>query len=267
MQSIMAGGISIFSPPGEEDTAGLVGEAVAKALRVIQDSWGLDRPADCRIFVMTSWERFFFQSAPWHWRILLAISIPFWAPRAQRTWPYSAAWTQRYGRQVAIGIKPPRLLAVSDKRIGVRMFIEERDMKTKLRHLTCHELTHACSAHLKLPAWLNEGIAAVTVDRLLGKQTIRTDTLDLMRTFTPKGKPPGYRELSRLRGEAFVYHAVRGYWIVRYLEGQRPGLLKQLFSSSRSARTIEDEIAAGLGLETIDFWKVIDDRMVEDNEG
>lgn len=262
MQSKMADGISIFFPFGEEDTAETIGEAVANALGVIRDGWGLERPADCRIFVMTSWVRFFFQSAPWPWRILLAITIPFWAPRAQSAWPYSAAWTQRYGRRVAIGIKPPRLLAVSDKRIGARMFVEERDVKAKLQHLACHELTHACSAHLKLPAWLNEGIAAVTVDRLLGKQTIRTDTLELIRTFTPKGRPPDYRELSRLRGEAFVYHPVRGYWIVRYLEGQHPGLLKQLFASFQSVRTIEDEIAAICGLATEDFWERIDDGVM-----
>ena len=29
----------------------------------------------------------------------------------------------------------------------------------KIQHLTCHELVHACTAHLRLPFWLNEGIA------------------------------------------------------------------------------------------------------------
>jgi hypothetical protein len=33
-----------------------------------------------------------------------------------------------------IGIKPPRLLEVSDKSIGVLMFIEEKDVKIKLSH-------------------------------------------------------------------------------------------------------------------------------------
>ena len=35
---------------------------------------------------MTSWRRFVFQAAPWHWRLLLAATYPLWAPAAQRTW-------------------------------------------------------------------------------------------------------------------------------------------------------------------------------------
>jgi hypothetical protein len=261
MQSRPADGIMVVFDSGEQDTAELISDATAKALRLIQESWGLRSPADCRIYVMTLWWGFIFQSAPWSWRILLALTLPFWCFRARRTWPYSAAWTQRYGRRVAIGIKPPRLLESSDKSIGVHMYVEEKETKTKLRHLTCHELTHACSAHLKLPAWLNEGLAAVTVDRYLEKQTIRTDTLELVKSFTPKARPLTYRELARQSGKAFAYHAVRGYWLVRYLEEKRPGLLKRTLSSSRAARTIEEEIAMELGIEPGGLWSKIDDMI------
>ncbi len=144
----------------------------------------------------------------------------------------------------------------------MHMFVEEKETKTKVRHLTCHELTHACSAHLKLPAWLNEGLAAVTVDRYLEKQTIRTDTLELVRSSMPKGRPPTYRELSRLSGKALAYHAVRGYWLVQYLEEKRSGFLKRTFSSSRGAQTIESEIAMALGVEPEGFWNKIDDMIV-----
>jgi len=262
MQSRIISDIAVVFDPSEQDTAELISDTTAKALRLIQESWGLGRPEDCRIYVMTSWWGFIFRSAPWPWRILLAIALPLWCFRAQRAWSYSAAWTQRYGRRVAIGIKPPRLLEVSDKSIGVHMFVEEKETQTKVRHLTCHELTHACSAHLKLPAWLNEGLAAVTVDRYLEKRTIRTDTLELVRSFMPKGRPPTYRELSRLSGKAFAYHAVRGYWLVQYLEEKRSGFLNRIFSSSRGARTIEYEIAMELGVEPDGFWSKIDDMIV-----
>jgi hypothetical protein len=211
---------------------------------------------------MTSWWGFFFQSAPWLWKILLTISFPLWGFRAHRTWPYSAAWTQRYGQRVAIGVKPPRLLEVSDKSIGLLMFVEEKDNKTKVRHLTCHELTHACSAHLILPPWLNEGLAAVTVDRYLEKRTIRQDTLELLRRFTPKGRPPTYAQLSRLDAEAIAYYTVLGYWFVQYLEEVRPRFLKRLFSLSPISRTIESEIAAELGVELEGFWSKIPDMIV-----
>jgi len=262
MQPIIVDGITLVFDSGDQATSELVGDTTAKALCLIQESWGLGRPPDCRIYVMTSWWGFIFQSAPWFWRILLAIAFPLWCFRARRTWPYSAAWTQRYGRRIAIGIKPPRLLEESDKSIGMHMFVEEKEIKTKVRHLTCHELTHACSAHLKLPAWLNEGLAAVTVDRYLEKRTIRTDTLELIRSFVPKGRPPTYRELSRLSGKAFAYHAVRGYWLVQFLEEKRPGFLRRMISSNRVARAIEDEIAMELGIDSDGFWSEIDGMIV-----
>ncbi|MDY7040612.1 MAG: hypothetical protein SVX38_07100 [Chloroflexota bacterium] len=159
---------------------------------------------------------------------------------------------------MAIGVKPPRLLEQSDKSIGVSMFVPEKDMRANVRHVTCHELVHACSAHLKLPAWLNEGIAAVTVDRFLGRRTIREETLELIRDFLPKGPPPTYRELSRMRGESFTYHAVRGYWLVGYLEEKYPGFLKRMFSLRRNVQAIEREMAGELGIGPESFWSEID---------
>lgn len=262
MQLKIVNDVTVFFDTSELDTAQMISDTTAQAFHLIQDSWGLGKPEDCRIYIMTSWWGFFFQSAPWLWRILLAITFPLWCFRAQRTWPYSGAWTQRYGRRVAIGIKPPRLLEVSDKSVGMRMFVEEKDTQTKVRHLTCHELTHACSAHLKLPAWLNEGLAAVTVDHYLEKRTIRTDTLELLRSFKPKGNPPTYAKLSRLNADAIAYYAVLGYWLVQYIEEVRPGFLKRLFSSSPVSRTIDNEIAAELGVEPDSFWMEIPGMIV-----
>jgi hypothetical protein len=263
MKSRTVAGVTIVIHPDEQDTVDLIGSACAKALQIIQKSWGLGSPEDCRIYVMTSWLGFVFQSAPWPWRILLGATIPFWSLRARRTWPYSAAWTQRYGRRVAIGVKPPRLLEQSDRSIGVRMFVEEKDMGVNVQHVTCHELTHACSAHLRLPLWLNEGIATVTTDRFLERPTIRQETLESMRAFSPKAAPPTYRELSRMGGEAIAYHGMRGYWLVRYLEENYPGFLKRMFLLQRDPTAIEREMIAELGIEPGSFWREIDDVVVE----
>jgi hypothetical protein len=43
-----------------------------------------------------------------------------------------------------IVLKLPRLLETSDKSVGLQMFMEEKDNTTVVRHVTCHELTHAC---------------------------------------------------------------------------------------------------------------------------
>jgi len=261
MKSRTIGRVRLIFDPGEGDTADLIGGTCTKAVRLIEESWGLEPPEDCRIYVMTSWLGFVFQSAPWHWRILLGATMPLWCFRARRTWPYSAAWTQRYGRRVAIGVKPPRLLEQSDRSIGHRVFVPEKDMKVNVQHVTCHELVHACSAHLRLPMWLNEGLATVTVDQFSGRRTIREETLGLVGGFRPKGAPPTYRELSRMGGETLAYHAVRGYWLVRYLEVKRPDFLRRMFSLRRDSRAIEREVAIALGMEPESFWNEIDDAV------
>ena len=252
------GGLIVVYDRDEQETAELIAGACAKAIQLAQDNWGLASPEDCRIYVMTSWFGFVFQSAPWPWRLLLGATMPFWCFRARRTWPYSAAWTQRYGRRVAIGVKPPRLLAQSDKSIGVRMFEEEKDMRVNVQHVTCHELVHACSAHLRLPAWLNEGIATLTAERFLGRPTIRQDTLAFMKDYRPKAAPPTYRQLSRMGGEAIAYHGMRGYWLVRYLEEMRPGFLRRMLARRREAGAIEREMIAELGMAPESFWNDID---------
>jgi len=255
---IPVGKLSIRCEPEDEATARVVAEACRDALQVAKASWGLDPPSDCRLYVMTSWRGFIFQSAPWPWKVMLALGYPLWGGRARRTWPYSAGWTQRYGRRVAIGIKPPRLLEVSDKSVGAHMFVEEKDPVAKVRHLTCHELIHAASAHLVLPPWLNEGLAAATVDRFMGKPTIREDSLGLLERTQPKGAPPSYRAMASLQGEMLAYHAVRGYWIVRLLEEVHPGFLRGILGERRAPREIERLVAERFGVPPGNLWGEID---------
>ena len=261
LQQLQLDRLRIEFAPEDRSTAEVMAEACGEALRLAEASWGLGPPSDCRLYVMTSWREFIFRSAPWPWKVALALSYPLWSGRVRRMWPISAGWTQRYGRRTAIGIKPPRLLDVSDKSVGVHMFVEEKDPIVKIRHLACHELTHAASAHLRLPAWLNEGLATVTVDRFLGKVTIREDSLGLLERMQPKASPPSYRALPRFRGETLAYHAVRGYWIVRLLEEAHPGFVRSLLISRQSAAWIERQVAAQLGLEPAALWAGIDDRV------
>ena len=78
MQSRIISGITVVFDSSEQDTAELICDATANVLRLIQESWGWGRPEDCRIYVMTSWWGFFFQSAPWFWRLLLTKTFPLW---------------------------------------------------------------------------------------------------------------------------------------------------------------------------------------------
>ena len=269
MQTQTIGVIQLAYPPAEAETAGWIAEAIPGALTQAQRLWGLAPPADCRIYVMTSPVGFVYQSAPWIWRLALGLAIPFWLGRVRRTWPISAAWTQRYGQRVAIGIKPPRLLEPDERaleirrRIGQRIYVEQDDPKAKIQQVTCHELVHACSAHLRLPTWLNEGLATLTADHLLLRPTIRKDTLDFVRDYQPKAAPPSYRALSRMDDEAIAYHGVRGYWLVRYLEAKYPGKLKHLISLHPDGAAIEAAIIRDHSMEPESFWAEIDDQVVD----
>jgi hypothetical protein len=269
METRAISGITLLFDQSEQDTADLIAGTCAKAVQLIDESWGLKTPADCRIYVMTSWLRFVFHSAPWHWRILLGVLFPLWSLRAKRMWSYAGGWTQRFGRRVVIGVKPPRLLELADRSIGDRIFIQETDAEEKMQHITCHEMTHAFSSHLKLPMWLNEGIAMVTVDRLLEKPTIKQDTLEIIRAWPQKTKSPTYREMSRAGGEEIAYQTTRGYWITRYLEEGHPGLLRRTFSGSHSqvGASLEHAVISELGMQPESFWREIDDVITAHFEG
>ncbi len=255
-------GITIDANPHEQETVNLIEKTCAQAMQLAQEMWGLNPPQNCHMYVMTSWWRFFFRAAPWHWKILLALTFPFWAPRAHRMWAYAAGWTQRFGTRTVIGVKPPLILEQSDISIGIRVFVEEKDMSLKLQHVSCHELIHACSAHLHLPMWLNEGIAMVTVDRYLGKTTILEDTLELLRDYQPKAPPPTYRQLSRMQGKDIVYHTTRAYWLTRYLYEQDPQFLKKVLTKRRSPEEIAGQMAEQMNVEADRFWHQIDEALV-----
>jgi hypothetical protein len=216
---------------------------------------------------MTSWRHFLFHSAPWHWRIMLAASIPLWVFRVQKIWRFAGGWVQRYGTRLAVGIKPPRILQLADRSIGAQIFVQEKEINEKVEQVTCHELTHAHSAHLRLPMWLNEGLAMVTVDKLAGQPTVRFETVEtldhLARRAVPGASargsgPESYRSVQRKDTEVLVYHVVRGYWLTRYIVETQPDLLKGLLARRQSHRTLEDKVATALGMDREAFWRRID---------
>ncbi len=257
MESRPVDGLTIYFQADERDTADLVEQACRQSLSLIRQCWGLDTPEGCRVYVMTSWHHFLLHSAPWPRKILLSLFMPLWAFRARRIWAYSGGWTLPY-RRPAVGIKPPRLIEAGDSSIGARVFVREEDLSEKVRHVTCHELVHAFSAHLKLPLWLNEGLAMVTVDRLFQRTTVQAETLKVLNPPSAEAGPKGYREVSVREQETFVYAFVRGYWITRYLEETQPELLKSLLAQRISPQALESRIAAAYHMQREEFWQRID---------
>ncbi len=258
MEKITLDGITLFFAARDREAAGWMGAAAGEALRLVRERWGLAPRGGFQVHAMTSWAGFLVATAPWSLRPWLVLSLPLWVSRVAKTWRMAGGWTQRFGSRVAVGVKPPRLLLAADRSLGERLFLSEPDVQGKVRQITWHETVHACSLHHKLPAWLNEGLAMVAVDRLAGKPTVRPETLSwLLESAKTK---PGRRYPSHYRGngEAFLSLYARGYWRVRFLEETRSGLLKELLAVRRSPDEWLPPFAEACGLPDGSGWAEVD---------
>jgi len=258
MEATTLDGLTLFFDAEEREAAQLIGQACEKSARLIHECWGLATPKGLRVYVMTSWLRPTFHAAPWHWRILLGATLPLWGWRARRLWQVAGGWAQQYGRRRMVGVKPPRLIQLSDRSIGERIFVKQDDVNSRVQQITCHELVHAFTSHLRLPVWLHEGLAMVTVDRFLGRPTVREETIEALARSPGAASPGRYPRFTTQDPHAIVYLYVRGYWLTRYIEETRPGLLKSLLVRTIRRDELESQIASAFGTGREEFWGKID---------
>jgi len=258
MEAIALDGLTLFFDPQEREAAHLISQACEKSARLIHECWGLATPKDLRVYVMTSWWRPTFHAAPWHWRFLLGVTLPLWGVRARRLWQVAGGWAQQYGRRRMVGVKPPRLIQLSDRSIGERIFVRQDDVNSKVQQIACHELVHAFTAHLRLPVWLHEGLAMVTVDRFLGRPTVKGETIAALAHSPGAASPGRYPRFTSQDPHAIVVLYVRGYWLTRYIEETRPGLLKSLLTRTIRHDELESHIASAFGMGREEFWRRID---------
>lgn len=261
MESLDIDGARLFFRENERDSAERIREVCTKSLTLIKEKWALPAPPELRVYVMTSPFGFVFHSAPWFWRPVLALSLPFWGPRVVNFWRYAGGWAQSYGARRAVGVKPARLMRQAESGLGARLFIKEDDVEDKIRNITCHELTHACTAPLRLPSWLNEGLAMVTVDRLLGKPTVKPETIGLLARNADGGPARRVGMISPRNAEDLILMYARGYWTTRYLDESYGELLVSLLGRRRRDDELRNEIADVLQIDHDNFWAGIDRKV------
>jgi len=212
---------------------------------------------------MDSWTGFVFHSAPWNWRILLALTLPLWGLYVRRLWRSAGGWAQSYGNRVAVGVKHPvALLRSGESSLGDRFFKKEVDVERKFQQIVCHELTHASTLHLRLPAWLNEGLAMLAVDRYCGESTLRIETLEILENPLPERTRRSSRHIDIDDLDRLVYTYVRSYWITRYLEVAHPGLIKGLLAEGKSRPDLDAKIGAAMGIAPENLWSHINPIVV-----
>ncbi len=253
-------GVTIFFDAEDRDTAHTISRSCERCVPLLHEHLGLATPKDCRIYVMTSWQRFCFQSAPVPYRILLALMLPLMYPRIKRTWEIAGGWAQKYGNRRTVGVKPPRILKAAQG-LGDKIFIPEPDLNIKICHTTCHELTHAFTSHLKLPMWLNEGLAMNMVDSFMQKATVKTDSLEYLAS-TPKRNEPGRRRPPIKDKDALIYQFAWSYWLIRYLKENHLQTLKELLRRRLNPKAIETKVAAAMQMQEKEFRLTINSVLV-----
>jgi len=263
MESIPANGLRLYYHSQDRQVVELLRRTSLGCIELIHKCWGLTPPADCRVYLMDSWTGFIFHSAPWNWRILLVLTLPLWGLYARRLWHSAGGWVQGYGNRVAVGVKHPvALLRGEEPSPGERFFRKEVNVERKFQHIVCHELTHACTWRLRLPAWLNEGLSMATVDRYCGEPTLGLETLEILENPPPERSGRRSRRLDLDDEDRLVYIYVRSYWITRYLEAAHPGLIKCLLAEDQPRQDWDGKIGAAMGIASGDLWSQIDTVVV-----
>jgi hypothetical protein len=257
MKSEPVAGLRLFCDADEQAAACIIAMACEKSVRLIRQRWGLAVPEDCRVYLMTSWLSFLFHSAPWPWKAYLALTLPLVARRASRIWPYAGGWSLPFGRRRAVGVKPPRLIQMANRGLGEQIFTQKRDLSETVQTITCHELVHAFTFHLRLPAWLHEGLATLAMEHYLDRRIVREETLENLLHQAPADRRNRAKKLRVDEPQALVTLYVCGYWLTRYIEETRPELLKDLLSKRYKNKEFEEKVASAFGREQKNIWKIV----------
>ena len=262
MEKMSVNGILVFFEPEEHTAVEVIGEACNRTTELVHSLIGLGAPKGCRVYVMTSWLRFVFHASPWYWVLLNSITFPILYLRASRIWRYSNGWSLPYKSRPAVGIKPPRLHQCGDMKNRGEYFLPVEGVNESVQHTTCHELVHAFTTHLKLPGWLNEGLALRMTDYYFGKPIIKMNSLQILEKDSKVQDLGDYRSLSAQDMDNLLYIYLRGYWITRYLDETNTGFLKSLLSHPLTHSALECKIEKVLGIQPGVFWQEIDPLIV-----
>jgi hypothetical protein len=219
------------------ETESLLGEACCRAVDFLQNSWQFAIP-NCQVYVTPRWQTIYLEQPPLVWKMMYRLGLSILKNRRERLetlWQRSAGWFQRYGKLNFIAIKP--LAYFQMVRLEQSPLYKPMNAPQKFSNTLVHELTHAFTAHLKLPLWLNEGVALLAAEQALGYGGLREGTLELLHN--PR-KSISYFKLPSLAGEDFFYHYAKGYWLTRYLEEK--GGLETLLKKRHTYLTINKHI-------------------------
>lgn len=212
-------GIRVYSDENQAETVKIIRDNIKPIVEMLSASWGIKPLSNCRIHVMDDLNKFLFRSSPIHLRPLVLLNTLINKKRLDYLWQHAGGWGKRYGNRYVIGIKTRELIEVSESNIGEKIFYKA-DMVEKIKHILCHELTHSCTTLYQMPSWLHEGLAMISVDEFLEKQTVKKQTLERFKQIKSVKQPESIEDI-------YIF----GYWIVYYLDNYKPEILRRLLKS------------------------------------
>ncbi|MEE8331965.1 MAG: hypothetical protein V3R84_09350 [Acidimicrobiia bacterium] len=248
-------GFKLVYAPAEEAGAEVIRGAIEESVPVIRELWPFRPPRRAKVVVWTDWMDGYREGLPRVQRLLFPLFRKRIAGYGDRLWKLVGGITLR-SQPPAVLIKPPRLLKDADIRIGEKLFVHLDDINDRVRSITCHELVHAYATVRPLPAWLNEGIAMLTVDRFFGFDTVKPQTIELLGATTAPVRL--YRRLPRLTDSELVKFYARGYWLTRYLREQHPDELQRILSQKLAIGLGDGRLAKILGVKKTELWEQFD---------
>ena len=246
--------VQFFYPPEEKSDAVIIRKAISTTIEVLNQRYGLQPPDNCRVILMTGWQMFLDNASPGLMKLTLPLIKMLQGKRFEATWKLAGGWNQKMGRHVVAGVKPGRLIQLADRRVGEKIFIPSDSIDEKVFSITSHELTHAFSDHLRLPSWLNEGLAMLTAGHTLEKETVRNDTLE----FLKNSRIGRITRLNLANEDAIVLLYVRAYWLTRWLEQEKSNLLQSWLKRPLRPGRIDQQLASEFKMSTTGFWNSID---------
>jgi len=262
METLESNGITIYFEPQERAAAEQIRMVCECCASILNQDWGLKVPSKMRVYVMTSWKDFMFQSSTGRRRFMLKVTYPLWARRVQQMWDKAGGWNLPAKDAPVVGIKPSRLIQEGDPGIGEHLFIEEPNPDRKVQQVACHELVHAFTSHLKFPMWLREGFAMLMVDRYFEVPTVKRESLDLLEGEYSQSEAQEYRDI-KIKDEKYTaFQVARGYWLTRYLYENLPELLRSFLHERLPRTEMEEKVAGALKIDPEELWVEVDALLV-----
>ena len=252
--------LEIYYDETEKGIVGVIEKAYSRTSEVVKECWGVDYKDMIPFYVSKQCPEIkgVFDGMRWYNCLKYFYNLLFVVPVSIISFLRilmlsSAVVLEDRDCKPLVWMKPWDMIE-SDQVVFTATFFDGdfTERENNIEYITCHEIVHVNLKYLKLPQWLNEGLAMVTVDSYFGRNIIKESTINTLQALFLKKAA-----MKRKRGsETFIYSEyIPWYWITRFLIEEYPELIEDFIRNKQSDKNIEKKIADRLGIRRKVFWQ------------